>query len=204
MFADVKAMFHQIKGDPAHTDALRFLWWENEDWSKEPITCQMLVHLFGAALSRSCANFSLHQIADEFGDLYKSVISSIIYNNFYIDDCIVSLTSVEEAIYVYHNLTIFFARRGFHLAKWITNHEIVLNEIPKENRSTKTRQHLLGNPTDDRVLGIKWKVNLDQFTFNVKLPDKPFTRRRILSNVASLFDPLGFVAPILSVAKQIL
>ena len=45
---------------------------------------------------------------------------------------------------------------------------------------------------------------MDQFTFNVKLPDKPFTRRGILSTVASLFDPLGFVAPVLLEAKQIL
>ena len=80
----------------------------------------------------------------------------------------------------------------------------MLNKIPKENRFTKAQQHLRNNPTDDRVLGIQWKVNLDQFTFNAKLPDKPFTRRGILSTVASLFDPLGFVAPVLLETKQIL
>ena len=80
----------------------------------------------------------------------------------------------------------------------------MLNEIPKENRSEKAQQHLLGYSTEDRVLGIQWKVNLDHFTFNVKLPEKPFTRRGILSTVASLFDPLGFVAPVLLEAKQIL
>ena len=204
MVADVEAMFHQIKVDPSHINALRFLWWENGDLSKEPVVCQMLVHLFGAASSPSCANFSLRQTAVEFGDLYKPIISSIINNNFYVDDCLVSLPSAEEAIYVYHNLTSFLARRGFYLTKWITNHEAMLNEIPKENRSKKAQQHLLGYSTEDRVLGIQWKVNLDHFTFNVKLPDKPFTRRGILSTVASLFDPLGFVAPVLLEAKQIL
>ena len=164
----------------------------------------MLVHLFGATSSPSCANFSLCQTAVKFGDLYKPIISSIINNNFYVDDCLVSSPSAEEAIYVYHNLTSLLARRGFHLTKWITNHKAVLNEILRENRSTKAQQHLLDNPTDDRGLGIRWKVNLDQFTSNVKLTDKPFTRRGILSNVASFFDPLGFVAPVLLEAKRIL
>ena len=71
MVADVEAMFYQIKVDPSHIDALRILWWENRDLSKEHITRQMLVHLFGAASSPSCANFSLRQTAAKFGDLYN-------------------------------------------------------------------------------------------------------------------------------------
>ena len=117
MVANVEAMFHQIKVDPSHVNALRFLWWENGDLSKEPIVCQMLVHLFGAAASPNCANFSLRQTAVEFGDLCKPVIFSIINNNFYVDDCFVSSPSAEEAIYVYHNLTSLLARRGFQLTK---------------------------------------------------------------------------------------
>ena len=115
----------------------------------------------------------------------------------------ISSPSAEEAIYVYHNLTSILARRSLHLTKWITNHEAVLNEI-LENRFTKDQQHLLDNLTDNRVLGIWWKLNLDQLTINVELPDNPFTSRGILLTVARLFDPLGFVAPVLLKAKQIL
>ena len=39
MVADVEAIFHQIKVDSLHIDALRFLWWANGDLSKEPIIC---------------------------------------------------------------------------------------------------------------------------------------------------------------------
>ena len=98
MVDDVEAMFYQIKVDPSHINALRFLWWENGDLSKEPIVCQMLVHLFGAASSPSCANFSLRQTAVEFGNLYKPVIFSIINSNFYVYDCLISSPSAEEAI----------------------------------------------------------------------------------------------------------
>ena len=123
----------------------------------------MLVHLFGAASSPSCANFSLRQTAVEFGDLYKPIISSIINNNFYVDDCLVSLPSAEEAIYVYHNLTSLLARRGFYLIKWITNHEALLNEIPKENRFKTAQQHLLGYSTEDKSFGHTVEDKLRSF-----------------------------------------
>ena len=36
LMGDVESMFHQVKVDPAHINALRFLWWENGDMRKEP------------------------------------------------------------------------------------------------------------------------------------------------------------------------
>ena len=120
------------------------------------------------------------------------------------DDYLVSLPTVEEAIYVFNSLTELLSRRGFHLTKWITNHEEILSKLPECERSAKAQQYLLGNPTDDRILRIQWKVKEDQITFNVQIPDKTFTRRGILSIFASLYDPLGFVAPVLLGAKRLL
>ncbi|KAI3358855.1 hypothetical protein L3Q82_015247, partial [Scortum barcoo] len=42
------------------------------------------------------------------------------------------------------------------------------------------------------------------FSFKITLNEKPATRLRILSNVASLFDLLGFMAPFLLLGKKIL
>lgn len=54
------------------------------------------------------------------------------------------------------------------------------------------------------VLGVKWSVNSDTFSFKVALDEKPAPRRGILSTVASVFDPLGFLAPFLLLGKKIL
>ncbi|XP_068209233.1 uncharacterized protein [Palaemon carinicauda] len=58
--------------------------------------------------------------------------------------------------------------------------------------------------SDCHALGILWVVETDTFGFSVLLPDKPLTRRGILSIVSSIYDPLGFAAPFVLLAKQIL
>ena len=65
------------------------------------------------------------------------------------------------------------------------------------------------NFTDDRLpiertLGTRWCIESDSFQLRITLQDKPLTRRGILSTVSSIYDPLGFVAPLLLKGKQIL
>ena len=44
----------------------------------------------------------------------------------------------------------------------------------------------------------------DSFTFQVTLPDKPFTRRGVLSTVNSIYDPLGLAVPVLLEGRLLL
>ena len=54
----------------------------------------------------------------------------------------------------------------------------------------------------EQVLGIHWNVKSDRFVIEVQLSQKPFTRRGLLSLLSSIFDPLGFVASVLTQPKQ--
>ena len=56
----------------------------------------------------------------------------------------------------------------------------------------------------ERALGVLWCPETDSFRFQVQLKDKPATRRGILSIASSIYDPLGFVAPVILPAKRIL
>ncbi|KAJ7985811.1 hypothetical protein DPEC_G00344340 [Dallia pectoralis] len=56
----------------------------------------------------------------------------------------------------------------------------------------------------ERALGIQWNVERDCFRFDNTLKDQPATRRGILSTVASIYDPLGFLAPYVLHGKRIL
>jgi len=51
---------------------------------------------------------------------------------------------------------------------------------------------------------VQWDVKEDTFTFQVTIKECPCTRRGILSMVSSIYDPLGFLAPLIFPAKHIL
>ena len=58
--------------------------------------------------------------------------------------------------------------------------------------------------TVERTLGLRWIVSEDAYTFKVSLTEKPSTRRGVLSTASSLYDPLGFVAPVTVLPKLLL
>ena len=118
------------------------------------------------------------------------------------DDCLKSVSSKKEALHLYHQLTDLLMKGGFHLTKWISNSNKVLNEIPIEERFSSMLN--LNKEVNLRVLGVKWDFISDNFQFETCIKPKSLTRRGILSIVSSLFDPLGFVASIVLSAKLIL
>lgn len=59
----------------------------------------------------------------------------------------------------------------------------------------------LGEHKMERALGVQWCITTDKFQFKVRVKDQPFTRRGVLSIVASVFDPLVFVTPVILKGK---
>ena len=72
---------------------MRFLWWPNGDVGKPPVEHCMLVYVFRAVSSPSCANFALRQTARDNKSTFHPKIIRTIENNFNVDDCLKSLSS---------------------------------------------------------------------------------------------------------------
>ena len=53
-------------------------------------------------------------------------------------------------------------------------------------------------------LGLSWNLQSDSFVFQHHITDRPATRRSMLSTNNSLFDPLGFIAPVTISGKILL
>lgn len=203
---DIEAMFHQVKVNEEHRDLLRFLWWEDGDLTKEPKEYRMTVHLFGATSSPGCANFALKATANDFEMEFGATAADFLRNDFYVDDGLKSVTSVEEAVKLIANVKQMCNKGGFHLHKFVSNSKEVIRRIPEPDRAdgVKELDLDLDSLPLERALGVHWCVESDCFQFNIVLQDKPCTRRGILSTVSSVFDPLGFVAPLLLDGKSIL
>ncbi|XP_067309102.1 uncharacterized protein [Pseudorasbora parva] len=73
-----------------------------------------------------------------------------------------------------------------------------MEAFPANDRANDLKDLVLGvDPLPlQRSLGVSWNLQSDSFTFQVSKEVKPFTRRGILATVNSLYDPLGFAAPI--------
>ena len=204
MVADVEGMFHQVRVAPDDCNALRFLWWPNDDLSKEPVDYQMLVHLFGATSSPSCASFCLKKTAsDNQGDFDVETITTV-DRNFYVDDCLKSVPTTDKAARLSGQLRELLSRGGFRLTKWISNDRNVIATVPVTERAPSAVNLDLEDLLVERTLGVQWAMETDDFNFRIMDEGKALTRRGILSVVSSMYDPLGFVAPIILPAKSLL
>ena len=204
LVADIEAMFHQIRVPPKDRDSLRFLWWQDGDLCKNVEEYCMNVHLFGATSSPSCTAFCLRQCAKDATNHSPETIRTI-ERNFYIDDLLKSVHTVQQGVNLVRNIKDALRQGGFRLHKWASNSKEVLVSIPASERSASQASLEIDNSSKtERALGILWEINDDTFSFRIKPEQKPFTRRGLLSIVASLFDPLGLVAPVTLSAKQLL
>ena len=86
----------------------------------------------------------------------------------------------------------------------MSNSKMVLSSIPPDEYAKSIVNLSFQDLPTERTLCLRWDTHTDCFKFDVHLPNRPVTRMGMLSCVSSLYDPLGFVSPILLSAKQLL
>ena len=149
VMADIESMLYQVPD--RDSSFLRFFCWEDGNLERELQECQMVVHLFGAISSPACANFAYNK------EDFPSDVISTLKRNFYVDDCLKSLTLKTKATAHVDSLRNLLSRGGFRLTKWVSNSREVLEAIPKVERSKEVRK--LGARKDEphvqRALGVQ-------------------------------------------------
>ena len=193
--ADIKAMYHQVRVAEEDQPALRFLW-RGADRQKPPDTYQMRVHVFGAASSSCAVNYALQKCAAD-NELEFPEAAAAVNSRFYVDDYLDSLDTEEEAEAMVASLTSLLKRGGFDLTKWKIPHRSIHHETGRQDLD-------LDESPIERALGVCWDVQQDKLVFKVTMMDKPCTKRGILSQVSSVFDPLGMLAPYVMQAKALI
>ena len=203
---DIEGMFHQVNVNIEHRNLLRFLWWEDGDVEKPLVEYRMTVHLFGAVFSPGCSNFALKTAADDFEEECSNEAAEFARHDFYVDDRLKSVPSVDQAIDLIKSTKTLCKKGGFNLHKFFSNRKEVIEAVPVEQRAKEIKE--LDMTKDllphERALGVQWFVESDEFHFKAELKDRPLTRRGILSTVSSIYDPLGLIAPFLLQGKRIL
>ena len=109
-----------------------------------------------------------------------------------------SVRSVQQAKRLTTELDEVLMKGGFQVKEWLSNRSLQ-NEIAEEE---KHKMKLLQGTTQEKVLRTVWNHAGDVLLFNVNPPkDSTLTKIAILSQIARIFDPVGFAAAFLVRAK---
>ncbi|XP_055922684.1 uncharacterized protein LOC129953494 [Eupeodes corollae] len=194
--ADIKMMFRMVKIAREQWDLQRIFWRENpNDRLKE---YWLTVVTYGMTSSAHNAVRALIQCAKdaehEFPDAARAIIE-----DFYMDDCTTGADSEQKAIELSKDIDQVLKGAGFELRKWKSNSKALVRNMNYEEQESI----LFEDDEKSSILGIKWLLEKDQFTFVVKSPvtEQAMTKRKIVSCVAQLYDPNGFIAPVTIVGK---
>ncbi|KAJ8369941.1 hypothetical protein SKAU_G00099690 [Synaphobranchus kaupii] len=195
---DIQQMFHCFLVRQDHKDYRRFLWFRDNDITKDITEYRMKVHVFGNSPSPAVAIYGLRRAAQEGAQEHGADTQQFIERHLYIDDGLLSLPTATEAIDLLRRTQVLLAESNIHLHKIASNSAAVMDAFSPEEHAKGIKDMDLGgeNTPIQCSLGLHWEIATDTFTFRVSASEKPFTRRGVLSTVNSLFDPLGLVAPV--------
>ena len=202
--ADIEGMFNQVKVSAHDRDALRVLWWPDGKLESPPRHYRLTVQAFGLRSSPCIASYAVHKTASDNAHNFSQEAVTSAKSAFYVDDFLKSVDDVSSATQLASEMTSLMKAGGFNLTKWLSNSQEVLSQVPLDRQQPSVSSISLCDAPTQRALGIKWEVSCDCFTFTPTLEGSDDTRRGILSQTVSLFDPLGLVSPVVLAARFIL
>ena len=168
-----------------------------------------MVHLFGAVSSPGCANFGSKRAADDGEIEFGEAAANFVRNNFYVDDGLISVSSVKEAIDLLQNSRDLCARAGLKLHEVVSNKLEVLECLPESDRATSKSFNIRTNSLPlERALGVVWCIQNDTFQFRIDTRNKVYCsfilgKARVASLKQVTFPRLELTAAVVS-AKKIL
>jgi Pao retrotransposon peptidase/Protein of unknown function (DUF1759)/Family of unknown function (DUF5641)/Putative peptidase (DUF1758)/Integrase zinc binding domain len=196
--ADVEKMFRQILIHPDDRKFQHILWRES---TNEPIReYRMNTVTYGTSSASFLAIRTLKQLAEDEAENH-SMAAKILEKDFYMDDCLSGADNIEEAKIAVDQLNQLLKKGGMNLRKWTSNNQSILEKLPDESKKGNLFEF---NKNDVKMLGIYWNADKDYFAFKMQARKLKTTKRGILSEVASIYDPVGWLAPVTFKAKMFL
>ena len=210
--ADITKFHNQVHLVEEDQHMQRFKW-RNMETDKEPEDYVVPVNNFGVSPANCIATCALRRSADEFAAVYP-IESEEVKKQTYIDDQLAAAPDKEQAL--------------IKTQRWdkITDHASMHNKGWTFSGDKGSSIPLGDTRVADKVLGQLWDPESDTFLFQAslrvklrgkseeiviptveelhKFQDDVMNRRVLLSNIQSIFDPLGLLAPILLQAKLLM
>ncbi|XP_049316695.1 uncharacterized protein LOC125779394 [Bactrocera dorsalis] len=200
--ADIQKMYRQILVDPNHTRFQRILFRNSPEDTIEYFELQTVT--FGINCAPYLAIRTLTKLADDVEETHP-LAAKILRQEMYVDDVLAGTHDLTTAKSARDELISALKTPGYALRKWTSNDPHILKGLPQDHL-LETETLNLSEPENTKTLGIRWNSKKDSFFFLVNpMEKKPaYTKREVLSAIAKLFDPAGWLSPIIITAKIIM
>ncbi|XP_066254640.1 uncharacterized protein [Euwallacea similis] len=177
--ADIEKMFRQILINPNQRFLQNILWRNSPE---EPLRC---IELATVTYGTNCAPF-----------LSKAFLS--------LQDIALKNKDRYLLAKAHTQITKYLDTAHIKLHKWSSNSPEFLKALAKEN--SNPNYGLIPESSSNKVLGLSWNPNEDNF--HIIMPHiefkETYTKRQVLSTIASIYDPIGVINPVVVFAKIII
>ena len=187
MVSDIEKAFLQIGLQDDARDATRFFWLKNTNILETENNIQTYRFCrvpFGIIASP----FLLAATIDYHLQKVGTSVAENIRENIYVDNVITGTNSVHGALQFYNESKKIFDEATMNLRDWTSNNKEVLDKIPLYDQANRRKM---------KILGLLWDVEDDNMTVTCNMDTGLiFTKRTVLREIASIYDPLGLFSPV--------
>ncbi|EYB91440.1 hypothetical protein Y032_0206g1994 [Ancylostoma ceylanicum] len=193
--SDVEKAFLQIHLNEMDRDATRFIWVRDVDL---PVTEDNIVTYrftrvtFGLNVSpfllAGTVTYHLHHVVE------NKELAKEIKDNLYVDNLILAARTPEDLAKKVVDSREIFQDMGMNLREFLAN-DVNLKDFISQEACAKAAVQ--------KVLGIEWNATGDYLSMCCTLPFiGQVTKRIVARQIAAVYDPLGWLVPLLTQAKH--
>ena len=193
-------MYRQII---VHPDDRRFqliIWRSNRDHNVQ------LYYLNTVTYGERCSPFlalrTINELVTVEGSNYPLAIEPLTFGR-YADDIFMGSDSLTELSSIKIQVMELLRKGGFELKKWASTDCDLLQGLDAQGLVNPS---LFSSDQDIilRALGISWTPTTDMFSYQLAQREVPgWTKRQLLAYTARIFDPLGWISPVVIALKSL-
>jgi len=196
---DVEKMFRQIKVAKEDWGLQKVLWRSSPE--EELREYYLTTVTYGTTSASFLAIYCLVTLATSTEQSHPAA-SKAILEDFYMDDIMTGTETEEECCQLQKDISMIMDSAKLPLRKWCSNSELVRQKLAEHGESPLFALDI-GDQDIVKSLGLQWQPVADEFRFKITPRENKghLTKRMILAELNRIFDPLGFLSPVLIKGK---
>ena len=202
VIGDISKMYHRILIPERDQHVHRYLWRDLKT-DRVPDVYVKTVLTFGDKPAPAMAQIALRKTAEQAEDVYPDA-AKVLKQNTYMDDICSSVHTKAEAKKLTSDIDRVLDEGGFRVKGWLSSEP--QEEDANCSPSQETEKNLLDTMNEEKVLGTVWNHKEDKMCYKVSIEfiknqaedvKIKLTKRKVLSQIARIFDPVGFASAFL-------